>query len=152
MEREYILISVGGGRERTRMFVRVRDDFTCQTCKQVLLPSEARNQGRKLFDVHHLGGKCGTMSRAYDSIKDLSGLITLCHKCHFNHPEHTLKRRELEKIKEYKEGKKKKKIDDSQQMVLLRASGKSYAEIGKLYGISRQRVHQICRKQSQSEK
>jgi len=72
------------GRERTRMLVRIRDKFKCQSCFKKLLPVEARNLGKRLFDIHHLNGLCGKKSRSYDKISDMDGLITLCHKCHFN--------------------------------------------------------------------
>lgn len=71
------------GRERTRELVRIRDKHTCQSCKKKW------NGGRR-FDIHHLGGLCGKKSKSYDSVDDIHVLLTLCHKCHFNHPEHTL--------------------------------------------------------------
>ena len=80
------------GRERTRMMVRARDKYTCQDCGAVRTPAQAKRSGKKLFDVHHLNGKCGQLSRKYDRIADLDGLILLCHKCHFNRSEHAAKR------------------------------------------------------------
>lgn len=77
----------GEGRERARSLVRARDKQTCQSCKKEWVP------GNRSFDVHHLNGLCGKKSRGYDSILDLTGLITLCHKCHFNHPQHTFRLR-----------------------------------------------------------
>ena len=71
------------GRGRTRMLVRSRDNFTCQECRKKW------KHGDRQFDVHHLNGLCGKKSKGYDSVSDLTGMITLCHKCHFNHPEHT---------------------------------------------------------------
>jgi len=88
------------GRDRTRMLVRIRDNFTCQDCgerrtiRQVtaLNKNKRKLKGRKkLFDIHHIHGWCGKKSRGYDSINDLSKLITLCHKCHYNRPEHKVK-------------------------------------------------------------
>lgn len=73
------------GRERVREMVRHRDKYTCQSCGKLW------KEGTRSFDVHHLNGLCGKKSTGYDSIKDMDGLITLCHKCHFNHPEHTYK-------------------------------------------------------------
>lgn len=89
------------GREYARMLVRVRDDFTCQDCGKRRAPMEINRangkssglKGRmKHFDIHHIDGQCGKNSRGYDSVKDLSGMITLCHSCHFSRPEHTGKR------------------------------------------------------------
>lgn len=91
-----------GGRERTRMLVRIRDKFTCQDCKKVRGLREVRNHNSqinglsgkiKLFDVHHLQGLCGKKSRVYDRVTDIHGLVTLCHRCHYNRPEHGGKKR-----------------------------------------------------------
>ena len=75
------------GRDYTREVVRIRDKYTCQDCQRIW------NSGERRFDVHHLNGLCGKKSRGYDSVIDISGLITLCHKCHYNRPEHTLKKK-----------------------------------------------------------
>lgn len=71
------------GRDFTREKVRIRDNHTCQDCKKVW------EQGTRRFDVHHLNGLCGKKSRGYDNSSEMDGLITLCHRCHFNRPEHT---------------------------------------------------------------
>lgn len=85
------------GRERARMLVRIRDNFTCQDCGDVRTYDEVSSKNAhspslkgkiKLFDVHHTNGMCGKKSRSYDATDDLSGMITLCHKCHYNRPEH----------------------------------------------------------------
>lgn len=75
------------GRDRTRFLVRWRDGFTCQNCGAVRTPFNEDN--KRSFDVHHLGGFCGKRSRGYDKVLDMDGLVTLCHKCHMNHPEHS---------------------------------------------------------------
>jgi hypothetical protein len=75
------------GRERTREYVRRRDNYTCQMC------NKKWNEKFRRFDVHHLNGFCGKKSRSYDKMSEIDGLITLCHRCHFNHPEHTIKRK-----------------------------------------------------------
>ena len=66
------------GRERTRELTRVRDNHTCQSC------GLKWDENMRKFDVHHLNGNCGKYSKGYDRIKDISSLITLCHKCHMN--------------------------------------------------------------------
>lgn len=85
------------GRDRARMLVRIRDKFTCQDCGAVRTAKEVKEanarkstlKGKmKLFDVHHIKGLCGKNSLGYDSTNDLSGMVTLCHKCHYNRPEH----------------------------------------------------------------
>lgn len=89
--------SVGTGRERARALVRHRDDYTCWDCGFRRTPREVREhnqqmptlQGRiKNLDVHHINGKCGTNSRGYDPTEDLTDLITVCHKCHYNRHDH----------------------------------------------------------------
>lgn len=88
------------GRERARALVRIRDNFTCQDCGAVRTADEVSSYNKtvkgktslgklKSLDVHHLGGMCGKNSRGYDSLEDVPNMITLCHKCHFNRPEHT---------------------------------------------------------------
>lgn len=99
-----VLKGTGNGRELTRMMARIRDNFTCQDCGAVRTPREVfKNNAKKktlkgrikLFDVHHTNGDCGKKSRGYDSVEDLSILVTLCHKCHFNRPEHATKRNSI---------------------------------------------------------
>lgn len=75
------------GRDYTRELVRLRDNRTCQDCGKIWV------EGTRRLDIHHLSGLCGKKSKGYDSVKDSSNLISLCHKCHFNHPQHTLKSR-----------------------------------------------------------
>lgn len=84
------------GRELARFKVRVRDNFTCQDCGLVRTPQEVEEWNSKIpgkgsrkgtiksLDVHHTGGMCGKKSKRYDSPKDISMLVTLCHKCHYN--------------------------------------------------------------------
>lgn len=67
------------GRDRTREVVRLRDNHTCRAC------SEKWQVGQRRFDIHHLSGLCGLKSRSYDRVSDIDDLITLCHRCHFNH-------------------------------------------------------------------
>lgn len=75
-----------GGRDRTRDMVRARDNHQCQDC------GKGWNEGMRRFDVHHLNGLCGKKSMQYDRVSEMDGLITLCHKCHFNRPEHKTKK------------------------------------------------------------
>lgn len=77
------------GRDFNREKVRIRDNYTCQDC------NKKWEQGTRRFDVHHLNGLCGKKSKGYDSVLDKNGLITLCHKCHFNRPEHKTQTKEF---------------------------------------------------------
>lgn len=88
------------GRERTRDIVRFRDKYTCQSCGFVRTPEMVKehNQAQptakgkiKSLDVHHLDGLCGKKTKQYDTTSSIESLITLCHKCHFNHPQHSRK-------------------------------------------------------------
>lgn len=81
------------GREYTRWLRRMMDDFTCQSCGQ------RWRKGERQFDIHHLGGLCGKKSRAYDKLKDVDKLITLCHKCHYWHPQHSYRIRNIKKLR-----------------------------------------------------
>jgi 5-methylcytosine-specific restriction endonuclease McrA len=72
------------GREYVRALVRRRDGFTCQDCGIVRTPEQSHETGKRQLDVHHLNGLCGKRSHTYDRVSEMSGLITLCHKCHFN--------------------------------------------------------------------
>lgn len=78
------------GRESARLMVRMRDNFTCQDCglirtfEEVVDYNKQHGRGKmKSLDVHHTEGVCGKKSRGYDSTKDISRLITLCHSCHY---------------------------------------------------------------------
>jgi hypothetical protein len=79
-----------GGRDRKRFLVRARDNFTCQECGLVRRPTECKN-GKKNLDVHHLNGLCGKLSVACKNEVDISQMITVCHKCHYNRFDHSHK-------------------------------------------------------------
>jgi hypothetical protein len=71
-----------GGREFTRDKIRQRDNYTCQICGKVW------QKGQRRFDVHHID--CiKEKTRQCDNYElEKDNMITLCHKCHFNLPEH----------------------------------------------------------------
>ena len=77
------------GRDYIRERVRVRDNYTCQSCGLKRTPDDAKKEHKKAFDVHHLEGLCGKKSKGYDKKNTMSCLITLCHKCHFNRHDHS---------------------------------------------------------------
>lgn len=83
---KYLILRRGGGNDKVRMLARIRDGFTCQACHKKRGLDEVKKSKLKLFDVHHLNGLCGRKNRerGNDRIADIPGLITLCHKCHFN--------------------------------------------------------------------
>lgn len=70
------------GRDLVREQVRIRDNHTCIDCSKIWV------KGNRRFDVHHLNGMCGKKSKGYDKVSEMDGLITLCHRCHYNRPEH----------------------------------------------------------------
>jgi len=80
-------LSLFEGRERTREMRRMLDKHTCQDCGRIW------GIGERRFDIHHINGLCGKKSKKYDKTIDLHTLTTLCHKCHYNRDDHTLKTR-----------------------------------------------------------
>lgn len=120
------------GRERTRELVRIRDKRMCQDCRKKWI------DGNRRFDIHHLNGLCGKRSRSYDKVSEMGGLITLCHKCHFNRPEHR-QRNPLSGFKIYR------KIEKSQHKNIfeLRERGYTCAKIAKLYDVSGEIIRKI---------
>lgn len=140
------------GTERTRMLVRVRDGFACKDCGDVRTPEYAEQMGKRLHDVHHLLGLCGKRSKKYDKVADMDGLVTLCHKCHFNRPEHATKRR-LHSMSDdqllYMTNKYRKQFQRRKKMISgilrLRKQGKTFRQIGAKYSLTKQRIHQISR-------
>ena len=99
MTKHKYLISVNcsDGRERTRELVRMRDKHKCQDCGFRRFTTSVVRYNKKLktlkgkkksLDIHHLNGLCGKKSKSYDKVEDIQNLITLCHKCHYNRPEH----------------------------------------------------------------
>lgn len=146
---DFIIVEMGGksyhldGRERARMLVRLRDRFTCQSCKEQRTIRQAmkmREHGEpaKLYDVHHLNGMCGKRSVGYDSPKDdLSQLITLCHKCHYNHHQFS-KNFAKAKTQQRKAFNAKRSYAAS-----LMRSGLSNNEIATKMGYSREYVRQL---------
>lgn len=104
-----------GGRELIRDTVRKRDNYTCQDCGFVRNVEHVRKYNKniktlkgkiKSLDIHHLEGLCGKRSKSCDKIEDMHLLITLCHKCHYNRPEHFCKSEKWKIIL-----KNKKKLD-----------------------------------------
>ena len=127
------------GREHTRMKVRERDAFTCQECNASRTPRQAKNAGKRLFDVHHLNGLCGKLSRSYDRVDTMGGLITLCHKCHFKRHDwgkkpggRVMNKNRDSDIKErYNNGRYK--------------DGENGISLARFYRISPQRIYQILK-------
>lgn len=122
-EREGLNWSPTEGRDRTREIARRRDNHQCQSC------FKKWRSGMRRFDVHHLNGLCGKRSLSYDKVADVDGLITLCHKCHFNHPEHS----QAEKFNQW----------DKESLRRMRAEGMALEAIGGLYGVTRERIRQL---------
>lgn len=79
-------LQVRSGRDLTREMARIRDKHTCRGC------GKKWKSGSRAFDVHHLNGLCGKKSHKYDRVSEIGGLITLCHKCHFNRHDFSINR------------------------------------------------------------
>ena len=71
-------------RDRVRELVRIRDNHTCQICGKIWDFKSRR------FDVHHKDCDKNKTMRCDNYENDKNNLITLCHKCHLNLPEHRL--------------------------------------------------------------
>ncbi len=121
------------GRERTRMYVRIRDDFRCQDCKRRRTPQFAKKNRLRLFDIHHINGLCGKKSRSYDRVSDMQNMITLCHSCHFNRPEHTVKNPMSRRWRADRNDRIKRDFQKGVRTVL----------IAKKHGLSTARIHHI---------
>lgn len=131
---------MNNGRDYVRSMVRKRDNYTCRDCGLVKKKEDVVNKNAnikglkgktKSLDVHHLKGLCGKKSKGYDKIKDIKILITLCHKCHFNRPEH-----------------KSNKIIQSDKKVicLMRENGSTIREICLKYKVSFPTIYKILNK------
>jgi hypothetical protein len=81
------------GRERTRYIARHMNKWKCQDCGLVRTPEMCAQNNLRMLDIHHINGLCGKRSKHYDRIEDIKNLVTLCHKCHFNRPEHACKKK-----------------------------------------------------------
>lgn len=86
------------GRGLVRLIARVRDKFTCQDCgfmrtqRQVDNYNAKHGKGKmKSLDIHHLDGECGEKTKKYEAVTSLPKLVTLCHQCHFNRHDFSLK-------------------------------------------------------------
>lgn len=121
------------GREYTRSLVRERDNYQCQDCGRIRTPKRAKKLDKRMFDVHHLNGLCGKKSHKYDRVSDMFNLITLCHKCHFNRPEH----------KSHNPTPRKSSLRKIERIRKLRGEGLTLREIGKRVKLTGERVRQI---------
>jgi hypothetical protein len=83
------------GRDYVRALVRSRDKYRCQAegCTTVRFPKDVTGKMKSL-DIHHLNGNCGKNSHGYDRVKDMDGLITLCHLHHFQRHDFSIEGKE----------------------------------------------------------
>ena len=71
------------GRDFLKEKVRIRDNHTCQNCGKIWVP------GTRRLDTHHTNFiPSVTEAREYKNNKNMDDMITLCHKCQMNLPEH----------------------------------------------------------------
>lgn len=119
------------GRDVTRELVRRRDNYECQDCHKKWKIGERR------FDCHHINGMCGKLTKKYESAKHISGMITLCHKCHFNRPEHRVK------SIDWHGGAPSKVPREKYGELKIMRQKMTLQQIGTKFGVSRQRIHQI---------
>lgn len=117
------------GRDYAREVIRIKFKHTCQTkeCGRVW------KEGERRFDVHHLKGMCGKKSRGNDTVRDRKDLFTiLCHGCHMQ--KHSITRQWH---------KNQNKLASVSKSILadLIWQGKSYDEVGVMYGVSSAAIH-----------
>lgn len=124
------------GRDLVREKVRQRDDYTCQDCGSIRTPKSCIKFNKKNFDVHHINGLCGKRTKGYDRLSEMSGLITLCHKCHYNRHD---KSDSLKKMAT-------KNITRDKKIVSLISGGLKQKDVAVKYDMSHQRVSQIFQK------
>ena len=74
------------GRDYVREIIRERDNYTCQKCGRKWEKGLIKIPRR--FDVHHKDCDKEKTLQYDDLEKEKDNLITLCHKCHLNLPEH----------------------------------------------------------------
>lgn len=121
------LSDIFSGREYARELARMRDDHTCQECGKKWI------EGTRRFDVHHLNGICGLRSRKYDKVSDIDGLITVCHKCHYQRHDFNGKRRNKKKVPE----KEKPKLlpHEKSKLKKLKEKRRIYAKLRLKYSV-----------------
>lgn len=142
------------GRSWVRHIARIRDKFTCQDCGFIRTGTDVINYNNKIeglkgriknLDIHHLNGLCGINSKGYDRIKDIDGLITLCHSCHYNRPEHKCKSPEFsQKIYELSNKKEKKfviKDKKPTKVIALLQKGLTSKDIAEKLNINLEQVN-----------
>ena len=90
-----------GGRDRNRELIRIRDDHTCQLC------GKKWEEGQRRLDVHHIDCEKEKTRQVDNLEKEQHNLVTLCHKCHLNLPEHRAAQvlgHKISKQKKYENG------------------------------------------------
>ena len=114
----------GDGWDKMRLKALDRDNHKCRFC------------GEEANEVHHLDE---TGSNRPEKMKNhkLGNLITLCHKCHID----------IHDTKGTGFGKGKWEAEEERNEEIYSLLGKiTQTQIAKMYGITRQRVHQIIRR------
>lgn len=116
----------GTGWSTVRLKVLARDNYICQKC------------GKSAKEVHHLDGT-GSNRKRKEMNNGLNNLITVCHKCHVR----------LDLIQKGTNGfgKGKWQEEEERNAEIIKLSKKlSQTKISKMFGITRQRVNQIIKK------
>jgi len=116
----------GSGFELIRLKALKRDKYTCQLC------------GVKANEIHHKD-ETGSNRLIKEQNNKLENLITLCRKCHCNHHLINSHKNGFCFGKNFEEVKRNKQIYKLSLKI-------SQVEIGRKYGITRQRVNQIIKR------
>jgi hypothetical protein len=114
--------------------VRIRDKHKCQRCGKPWQP------GQRRLDVHHLDpNEEGDRGYSPELNKDMSKLITLCHKCHLTLPHIRMKISRINRNLPSGANAFDRDIRIDEKF----NEGMSYTQIGISLGITKQRAHQI---------
>lgn len=116
----------GTGWKTIRKEILKRDKFVCQICSGVAT------------EVHHKDGNGSTKPKKERNNK-LDNLIAVCHRCNI------MEDLKLWGTTNFSKGSWTKEIERNKNIVEMWKS-KSLSEISRLLGITRQRVHQIVKR------
>lgn len=119
-----------GSRERVRELIRIRDNWACQICGKKWV------KGQRRFDIHHKDCKKEKTRQCDNYEKEKDNMITLCHKCHLNIPEHRKAMSNAMRVCKINKIKIKK-------IKRLRQQKLTFKKIGTIFGVSKQRIYQL---------
>lgn len=132
-----IEIKNGGGRDYIRELVRMRDGHMCKKCGLRWVA------GTRRLDVHHKDPKMEGMSHTKGVVrkdkKNLSQMITLCHKCHLGLHQVKKKMSVAKRSKRLTEGRRK-------DILILCRKGWRQVDVARMYKVTPQTINKYVRR------